>query len=111
MLLAGPMFISGQEMAQTTGSLDVENVAERVGDNQWKWTAFVTGPPEQIAKIRCVRYTLHPTFPDPVQEVCTTLDSKYPFALTMTGWGTFNLRARILFKDGQSGEFTHFLKF
>ena len=111
MLLAGPMFISAQAMAQTTGSLDVQNVAERVGDNQWKWTAFVTGPPEQIAKIRCVRYTLHPTFPNPVQEVCDMSDPKHPFAFSAVGWGTFNLRARIEFRDGSSSDLTHFLKF
>jgi transcription initiation factor IIF auxiliary subunit len=108
MLSAGPLFISGQAMAQ---SLDVQNVAERAADNQWKWTAFVTGPPDQIAKIRCVRYTLHPTFPNPVREVCDTSDPKQPFALSAVGWGTFNLRARIEFKDGSSSDLTHFLKF
>jgi transcription initiation factor IIF auxiliary subunit len=101
------MFVSGQAMAQ---SLDVQNVAERAGD-QWKWTAFVTGPPEQIAKIRCVRYTLHPTFPDPVKEVCEMSDPKHPFAFSAVGWGTFNLRARIEFKDGSSSDLTHYLKF
>jgi transcription initiation factor IIF auxiliary subunit len=108
MLSAGPMFISEQAMAQ---SLDVQNVAERAADNQWKWTAFVTGPPEQIAKIRCVRYTLHPTFPNPVREVCDVSDPKQPFALSAVGWGTFNLRARIEFKDGSSSDLTHYLKF
>jgi transcription initiation factor IIF auxiliary subunit len=111
MLLAGPIFISVQAMAQTAGSLDVQNVAERMADNQWKWTAFVTGPPEQIAKIQCVRYTLHPTFTNPVQEVCDMSDPKHPFALSAVGWGVFNLRARIAFKDGSSSDLTHFLKF
>jgi hypothetical protein len=109
MLSAGLMFISAKAMAQT-GPLDIQNVAERVGD-QWKWTAFVTGPPEEIAKIRCVRYTLHPTFPNPVQEVCDTSDREHPFAFSAVGWGTFNLRARIEFKNGSSSELTHYLRF
>jgi len=96
----------------TTGALEIKNTADRVGtNNEWKWTAYMTGPPEQIAKIHCVRYTLHPTFPDPVREVCGTSDLKHPFALSASGWGTFNLRGRILFKDGSSSELTHFLKF
>ena len=104
-LLAGPIF------AQTSGSLDVQNVAERVADNKWKWTAFVTGQPEEIAKIECVRYTLHPTFPNPVLKVCETSDPKRPFAISAVGWGVFNLRARIEYKDGSSRDLTHFLKF
>jgi len=111
MLLAGPIFISAQATAQNAGSLDVQNVAERVADNQWKWTAFVKGPPEQIAKIQCVRYTLHPTFPNPVREICDMSDPEHPFALSAVGWGVFNLRARIEFKDGSSSDLTHFLKF
>jgi hypothetical protein len=110
MLSAGLMFVAAQAMAQTSGSLDIQNVAERVGD-QWKWTAFVTGPPEEIEKIRCVRYTLHPTFPNPVREVCDISDREHPFAFSAVGWGTFNLRARIEFKNGSSSDLTHYLKF
>src|SRR5215469_6083320 len=85
-------------------SLDIQNTAEKIGDKEWRWTAFVSGPPDEIGKIACVKYTLHPTFPKPVQEVCSIEDPKHPFALTATGWGTFNLRARIEFKDGTSQE-------
>jgi transcription initiation factor IIF auxiliary subunit len=106
---SGANFISAQAMAQAT--LEIQNVAESIGNNEWKWTAFVTGLPAQIEKIRCVRYTLHPTFPEPIQDVCNTSDPKHPFALTMTGWGTFNLRARISFKDGSSSDLSHFLEF
>ena len=108
---AGPIFISAQVMAQFSDSLEIQNVAQRSGPEQWMWTAFVTGPSEQIAKIRCVRYTLHPTFPQPIVDVCTTSDARYPFGLTATGWGTFNIRARIYFNDGTSSDLTHFLEF
>jgi transcription initiation factor IIF auxiliary subunit len=92
-------------------SLDIENVAERIADERWQWTAFVSGPSDQIEKIECVQYTLHPTFPDPIKKVCSSTDPRHPFALTATGWGTFNLRARIEFKDGTSREITHYLQF
>jgi transcription initiation factor IIF auxiliary subunit len=92
-------------------SLDIQNVAEQVADESWQWTAFVSGSPDQIGKIACVQYTLHPTFPNPVQKVCSSNDPKHPFALTATGWGMFNLRARIEFKDGTSKEITHYIKF
>src|SRR5262249_12425443 len=92
-------------------TLDIQNIAERIADDKWRWTAFVSGPSDQIAKIACVEYILHPTFPNPVQKVCSTDDPQHPFALTATGWGTFNLRARIEFKDGTSKEITHYLRF
>jgi transcription initiation factor IIF auxiliary subunit len=92
-------------------SLDIQNVAEQIGKERWKWTAFVSGSPDEIEKIDCVEYTLHPTFPNPVETICKTDDPKHPFALVATGWGVFNLRARIKFKDGSSLELTHFLKF
>jgi transcription initiation factor IIF auxiliary subunit len=110
-VFATPIFFSANVKAQTSASLDVQNIAVQVGEGQWKWTAFVTGPAEQIGKIRCVRYTLHPTFPNPVQEICDISDPEHPFALTAVGWGRFNVRALIEFKDGSSTELAHFLTF
>jgi len=92
-------------------SLDIKNTAQPIGKNQWRWTAFVIGPSDQIAKIACVEYILHPTFPRPIQKICSTDDPSRPFALTATGWGTFSLRARIEFKDGRSEEISHYLRF
>jgi transcription initiation factor IIF auxiliary subunit len=91
-------------------SLEVSNIAENI-DGTWEWIAYVSGPQAEIDRIECVVYTLHPTFPNPVQEVCETKDPKYPFGLTARGWGTFTLLINIEFKDGSSEELVHTLEF
>jgi transcription initiation factor IIF auxiliary subunit len=92
--------------------LELSNVAKSFDANKtWKWIAFITAPPEILQKIKCVQYTLHPTFPDPVERVCSTSNTKYPFGLYATGWGTFNLRANVEFGDGSQKELQHVLDF
>ena len=92
-------------------TLSLTNVAVPVSKEIWKWTAFVHGPREVLDKIECVEYTLHPTFKDPVQKICATADAKYPFGITVSGWGTFDLEAKVQFKDGTSKELVHYLNF
>ena len=31
---------------------------------------FIQAPPAVLSQIKCVEYTLHPTFPNPVRQVC-----------------------------------------
>ncbi len=88
-----------------------DNIAERIGEQQWRWTVFVTGPPGDLARLACVQYTLHPTFPNPVQRICAIGDAGHPFGLTATGWGVFTLRILLQFKDGSTRELTHRLHF
>ena len=64
-----------------------------------------------LAQIRCVEYTLHPTFPDRIREICERGSSRQPFALTSRGWGTFQVQLRVFFKDGRTQSLTHDLKF
>jgi len=87
------------------------NVATEVRKGWWNWTVFVQGPDDVLDQIQCVEYTLHPTFPNPVREVCDRGTGPRAFALSTTGWGTFQLQIRVFFKDGRVQELTHYLKF
>jgi transcription initiation factor IIF auxiliary subunit len=87
--------------------VDIDNVARKAGGNQYEWTAFVVADESDLKQIKCVVYTLHPTFPDPVQRICETDNPKYPFGLTVSGWGSFALRTKIEFKNGSSQEVVH----
>ncbi|NMO21650.1 hypothetical protein HPC49_49560 [Pyxidicoccus fallax] len=89
----------------------VNNTATRVGENTWRWTAFIEAPEKTLRQIQCVEYRLHETYPAPVQEVCERGDGAHAFPLTMTGWGTFPLRVRVYFKSGSVQELVHPLKF
>jgi len=92
-------------------SIKAENVAESLGKDRWKWTVFILGPTEALDQIRCVEYTLHPTFPETVHEVCQFGIEDQPFALTAIGWGTFTIRIRVFLENGQIQKLTHHLKF
>lgn len=74
---------------------------------RWRWQVWLHGPPEELDAINEVIYTLHPTFPEPVQR---TKDRKTNFRLSATAWGEFMLRASVRKKDGSIEELTHWLK-
>ena len=91
--------------------IETRNVAISVGKNRWKWTVFIQGSSNVLDQIRCVEYTLHPTFPKPVQEVSKRGTGSRAFALSAIGWGTFQIRLRVFLRNGQVQELTHDLRF
>ena len=97
--------------ADLSPPLNLTNVAQTLPDKTWHWTAYISGDAAYVERVRGVIYTLHPTFSNPIQRICETENPLYPFALSRTGWGTFNLAARVEFKDGTSRDLTHFLNF
>ncbi len=113
------LFPSKAASAEGAGgrSLELTNVAEQVTnnpsypENKWSWTAYVSADKATIDRIRCVVYTLHPTFAQPVVKVCKTVNALYPFSVSALGWGTFTLLARVEFLDGKSENLSHFLSF
>jgi len=93
-------------------SIRTGNVSKYLGDGQWSWTVFIVAEQEALDKIRCVVYTLHPAFPQPVQQVCERGETpNQAFALSATGWGTFDVGVKILFRDGRATFLNHTLKF
>lgn len=91
--------------------VSADNIARYLGNDRWTWTVFIKGSPQALNNIECVEYTLHPTFPNPVQRVCSLGDQQYPFALSATGWGTFQIRIRVFMKDGGHQDLAHYLRF
>lgn len=91
--------------------ITTDNLATEVRKGWWKWTVFVQGPDDVLDNIQCVEYTLHPTFPNPVREVCSRGTGPHAFALATSGWGTFQIRIRLFLRDGRVQELTHNLMF
>jgi transcription initiation factor IIF auxiliary subunit len=79
-----------------------------VSENLWDWTIFIETDSMTLSSIQCVKYTLHPTFPEPVRTVCSPSNN---FGLSTQGWGTFEIKVRVLFKDGTERRLTHQLRF
>lgn len=71
---------------------------EQKGDTYWwNWTAYVEcAAPDSLTNIDYVEYHLHPTFRNPIRRI---RQHEGGFPLKASGWGVFELRAKIVFKD------------
>jgi len=96
-----------QRYADTT-SITTQNTSQPIDAKRWRWSVFIHADANALSKIRCVEYRLHPTFPDPIKMVC---DAKSHFALSATGWGTFTIKVKVIFKDGSIKHLNHPLSF
>jgi len=87
-----------------------DNYAKKIGkrgEYDWyEWMVFVDEDEETLNKIDHVEYLLHPTFPKPRRLV---FDRNAKFALISNGWGQFNLKMRITFKDGTQRDTSYYL--
>jgi len=93
-----------------TFRISAGNTARHVGQNWWVWTVFLSAPEEALARIRCVEYTLHPTFRPNVVSVCDR-GTGPAFGLTRKGWGTFGVGVRVITKDNRVISLSHDLRF
>ncbi len=77
--------------------LRADNWSRQIGTGWWLWGIYIQGPDWLLDRVRCVEYTLHPSFPNPVRLVCSR-DNR--FEMQAKGWGTFKIPIKVLFKDG-----------
>jgi tetratricopeptide (TPR) repeat protein len=61
----------------------------------YNWAIFLE-PEEALNQVDKVEYTLHKTFPKPIR---TTNDRKNKFVLESSGWGEFQVKVKIYFKN------------
>jgi hypothetical protein len=78
-------------------SLRLNNDASRIVGEWWSWSVWLEGSDEALDQVASVRYTLHPTFPNPVREVS---DRASKFKLLAGGWGEFAVEALVRQKVG-----------
>ena len=88
-----------------------QNTSRPAGDRRWDWAIFIDPQSSYLDQIKCVEYTLHPTYPDPVRTVCVLGSIDQPFVLRSNGWGTFRIEVRVLYRDGSIRELGHDLEF
>lgn len=75
------------------------------GDDWWEWGAFLDdGGSGELSKVESVEYVLHETFPEPVRQISAPDGA---FRLNAGGWGTFELKAFVHFKDGNKTKLKH----
>lgn len=101
----------GMQSKATRPAFTAGNTAQLASDNRWDWTVFIMGSEEDMDRVQCVEYTLHPSFPDPVRTVCERGKGLHAFPLSTNGWGTFRIQIRVLLKEGDPVVLSHQLKF
>lgn len=74
---------------------------------RYRWSLFVDEPKEVLQSIRSVKYILHRTFPVPVRVV---VNRATRFKLESEGYGPFEVRIIITFRNGQKAGATHYLQ-
>ena len=87
--------------------LSIQQTQTYVGHDRWKWAVCLAGTPAELDQIDHVMYILHPTFHNPVRDVA---DRSSNFRLESSGWGTFTIRAKAIFKDGREEVLQHDLE-
>ncbi|MCP4137772.1 MAG: hypothetical protein GY754_42805 [bacterium] len=79
------------------------------GQPNWRWYLRIKGSLADMNDIKKVIYHLHPTFKNPNREVRSS--PKNGFAFSARGWGTFAVKATVLFKDNTTRKLGIHLRF
>ena len=94
------LLVTGSVSAQS--GITVGNTSKSAGEGRWDWTVYITAEPAVLSQIRCVEYTLHPTFANPIRRVCARgKDTRHAFPLSSNGWGEFTIKVRVFFANGK----------
>jgi TIR domain/YEATS family len=88
-------------------SLGIKQEATYAGDGHWKWSVWLDGPDAELDEIESVEWVLHSTFPDPIVLV-TRRQTR--FRLDASGWGAFEINARVRTKAGSERHLKHWLR-
>lgn len=94
------------------GEITTKNTSRYMGEGRWDWSVFIVSDDKNLEEVKCVEYTLHPTFPKPVRMICNRGSTPgRGFFLNSNGWGTFNVGIKVIFKDGDVRYLKHQLSF
>ena len=95
-------------MSQKEPRIVTRNTSSPVfGRPEWyDWSIYLEGDQDTLNSIQDVTYYLHPTFPNPIRTVSNPKDG---FRLSTRGWGEFEIKIMIKFKNGQTQTLYHWL--
>jgi len=92
-------------------NITAHNSSKLISTDWWSWTVYISSSEDVLNKIKCVEYTLHESFPDPVQLICEKGKNEMAFPYSARGWGTFGIKIKVIFKDGNTQNLSHQLVF
>jgi hypothetical protein len=77
------------------------------GNDWWQWSVWIEGDDRELDQLEYVVYTLHPSFPQPIQKIS---NRSTKFRLSASGWGSFMIFIEIKYKDQRIEKTEHWLK-
>jgi hypothetical protein len=86
--------------------LEVRQRCDYRGQDWWEWAVWIEAADKVLDEIEYVEYSLHPTFPDPVQRVT---NRKEKFLFKSAGWGEFMIGVHICTRKGEHLKRQHWL--
>jgi transcription initiation factor IIF auxiliary subunit len=89
---------SEEPITATTYNVTLMQDGKHTGPNNYFAKVWVEAPNKTLSEISNVTYYLHPTF-NP--SVIPAYSSDNKFGISFTGWGVFDLRAKVYFKDDE----------
>lgn len=99
------LLLSVYVKAQTVSLDNTVSPAKKRG--YYKWVVFVKASDSVLNIIDHVEYLLHPTFPKPRVSVSNRAGK---FSYTATGWGEFEIKAKIVFKNKKYQYLSYWLR-
>ncbi len=79
-------------------ALSIQRSREYLGNDRWRWPAWINGTQEDLDAAGRALYVLHPTFDNPAGRMNDrTTNSR----LDTSGWGTFTVHAKVVHRDGR----------
>ena len=81
-------------------SVKANHTARYIGNGRFTFTLFIQADDNTLKKIESVEYTLHPSYRPPTYTVKKLGNKRYPFAVSNTGSGEFNVRIKVKYKQG-----------
>lgn len=90
-----------------TSSLKIAQSEHYRGKDWWDWSVWLEGPDDALDSVKEVRWRLHPTFTPSSVRTDNRADQ---FRLDTSGWGTFELAAQIVLRNGSEIVLKHELE-
>jgi transcription initiation factor IIF auxiliary subunit len=97
----------------TAAAQDIKtaNTSRSLGKDRWEWTVFIKASAKTLSTISCVEYKLPATMPKPSRKICSIGKTSQAFAISGSGFGTFDIPVLITFRKGAPLYLKHRLTF
>lgn len=89
-----------------------ENTSRHISSDLWEWKVYVVAHDTILGKVDSVKYSLHPSYPQPIVVISAKGDSLgRGFFITKRGRDPFVVGVRVFFRDGEVRFLNHQLLF